>query len=200
LLFTVQYTANQASGSMTTTVRSTGAVVLGDGEFNECISLGHFTVNGTGQRGHGHRLVTIPPGTTVFTVGGFTTAPAAQNVNNHRITAVPVPAIWMNDGSGSPPVQPTRTITVVGTNSIVPSAANTPTSLAITFPPGSFPADQGNPTIMVTPNTTVPGTTTGVNGWAATSPTPTGFLLWVNRGNTTSTSLFWTATLIVPNV
>ncbi|UJQ87156.1 minor tail protein [Arthrobacter phage BaileyBlu] len=78
--------------------------------------------------------------------------------------------------------------TYSGSDSITPSAANTPTSKNITFPAGRFSSP---PTVMVTPSTTVPGST--VTGWAATDITATGAKLWVTRTNTTNTTLNWIA-------
>ena len=75
-----------------------------------------------------------------------------------------------------------------GQQSVVPSAANVPTSVAVTFPLGRFTAP---PNVVVGLNTTVPGTI--ALAVAATSVTATGFLLWVTRTNTTSTSTFWIA-------
>jgi hypothetical protein len=72
---------------------------------------------------------------------------------------------------------------VTGTISIVPSAANTPTSGVF-----SYPALDG--TVFrsyVSANTAVPGTT--VLGVSATVPTSTSVTVYVSRTNTTSTSI-----------
>lgn len=75
-----------------------------------------------------------------------------------------------------------------GNTIITPSAANTPTSKAITFPAGQF---TNAPTLMITLSSTVPGTT--VTGIGTSSVTNTGALLWVTRTNTTNTSINWAA-------
>jgi hypothetical protein len=74
-----------------------------------------------------------------------------------------------------------------GTVSITPTAANTPTSVAVTFP---RPFRATVRAVQVTPNTTVAGTV--VTGWGATGLTATGFTAWVTRASTASTDLFWT--------
>ena len=78
--------------------------------------------------------------------------------------------------------------TTSGTDSITPSAANTPTSKTISFPAGFFTAA---PNVMLTLSTSVPGT--GATGIAATNVTATGFTAWITRTNTTTTSFFWMA-------
>lgn len=70
---------------------------------------------------------------------------------------------------------------------ITPSAANTPTYKTISFGK-TFPVV---PTVVVTPNSTVAGTT--VTGWAVTDVTTTNCKIWVTRGNTTDTGIQWIA-------
>jgi hypothetical protein len=74
-----------------------------------------------------------------------------------------------------------------GTESITPSAANTPTSKVLTFPEPFSAA----PNVTVTPNSAVPGTV--VTGWAVTGISTTQCTLWVTRTNTTATILQWIA-------
>ncbi|USK72611.1 hypothetical protein [Peribacillus asahii] len=74
-----------------------------------------------------------------------------------------------------------------GSVTITPTAANEPTSASISFGK-TFPS---NPTVMVTPNTTVPGKT--VTGWGMSGVSETGCTLWVTRTNTSATSLHWVA-------
>ena len=74
-----------------------------------------------------------------------------------------------------------------GNISLVPSAANTPTSLILTF-------DQqfsGQPDIVVSANTQVPGT--AVTGVGTTNRSKTGCTIWVTRTNTTETNINWIA-------
>lgn len=76
---------------------------------------------------------------------------------------------------------------IVGTTSITPSAANTPTSRTITFPRtlvGTTFACQ------ITANSSVPGTTMLGVGYTAVSAT--GVTLWLTRSNTTTTTLSYT--------
>ena len=74
-----------------------------------------------------------------------------------------------------------------GSVRITPSAANTPTSVNITFEkPFS-----GTPTVIATPYTSVPGTT--VTGVAVNGASATGCTLWVTRTNTTETVIHWIA-------
>lgn len=75
-----------------------------------------------------------------------------------------------------------------GTATITPSAANTPTSLDITF----NKAFSGVPTVIVTPRTSVPGTT--VLGVGVSAVTATGCKIWVTRTNVTDTIVNWIAT------
>jgi hypothetical protein len=74
-----------------------------------------------------------------------------------------------------------------GRVSITPSAANTPTSKAVTFPVG-FSAV---PFVLVSPITSVPATT--VTGWSCATPSATAVTVYVTRTNTTATALFWIA-------
>lgn len=72
-----------------------------------------------------------------------------------------------------------------GTVSITPSAANTPTSAAVTglnVQGGSFVA-------FVTANTSVPGSQ--VTGVGYSSLTSTGLTVWLTRTNTTATNVTW---------
>lgn len=74
-----------------------------------------------------------------------------------------------------------------GRVTITPSAANTATSIAVTFPTGLFSA---SPEVMVTPYTTAGA---AVTACSASSITATGCLIWLTRTNTTPTILGWTA-------
>lgn len=74
-----------------------------------------------------------------------------------------------------------------GNISITPSAANTPTSKAITFKK-EF---SGSPDIIATPHTSVPGTT--LLGVGTASRSTTGCTIWVTRTNTTDTTVNWIA-------
>lgn len=75
-----------------------------------------------------------------------------------------------------------------GSARITPSAANTPTSMKITFPK-EF---SGTPTVVVSSSTSVPGT--AVLGVGVNAITKTGCTLWVTRSNTTETVVSWIAT------
>lgn len=75
-----------------------------------------------------------------------------------------------------------------GKVTVTPSAPNTPTSLAITFPAGRFTAP---PAVVVTADTTSPGTQ--VVAVAVSSVTTGGCVIIVNRVNTTPTGCFWIA-------
>lgn len=77
-----------------------------------------------------------------------------------------------------------------GRETIVPSAANTPTSKTITFGKTFIAA----PNVVVTTESTVPGTI--VTGVGVTDITTTGCKLWVTRTNTTQTIVNWIATSI----
>jgi hypothetical protein len=72
---------------------------------------------------------------------------------------------------------------VVGTATVTPSAANTPTGLAITYPALTGTTFFG----FVTANTGVPGTT--VTGVSIINVTATGATVIVTRTNTTATIL-----------
>ena len=74
-----------------------------------------------------------------------------------------------------------------GKATITPSAANTPTSVDVTFPK----AFSGTPTVIVSPATAVPGTT--VIGAGVNSVSSTGCKIWVTRINTTNTVVNWIA-------
>ena len=74
-----------------------------------------------------------------------------------------------------------------GSVTIKPSAANTPTPADVTF----AKAFSGTPTVIVTPATSVPGTT--VLGAGVNSVTATGCKIWTTRTNTTDTVINWIA-------
>jgi (2Fe-2S) ferredoxin len=74
-----------------------------------------------------------------------------------------------------------------GSVTITPSAANTPTSINVTFPKAYATA----PIVMVTANTTVPGST--VTGVGVSGITTTGCTIWVTRTNTSATAVLWQA-------
>ena len=75
-----------------------------------------------------------------------------------------------------------------GSVSITPSAANTPTAAAVSW------SLRKKPTVVVTPQTGVPGTL--VLGCGASSITKTGADIWVTRTNTTATIVHYVATCI----
>lgn len=77
-----------------------------------------------------------------------------------------------------------------GKVSITPSAANTPTSAAVTFPAGRF-LNAANMAVSLGINSSVPGTV--VTGCGVTNVTTTGCTIWVTRTSTTLTDIFWTA-------
>ena len=81
---------------------------------------------------------------------------------------------------------PYRVLT--GMVSIVPSAANTPTYVDVTFPAGRFSAA---PVVQVTPSTGAPGTL--VTGVGVVNVTTTGCRIYLTRTNTGSTGVYWTA-------
>lgn len=74
-----------------------------------------------------------------------------------------------------------------GSVTIKPTAANTPTSADVTFPK----AFSGTPTVIVTPATSVPGTT--VVGAGVNTVSATGCKIWTTRTNTTDTVINWIA-------
>ncbi|WP_426353643.1 pyocin knob domain-containing protein [Exiguobacterium sp. R-39] len=74
-----------------------------------------------------------------------------------------------------------------GSLSITPSAANVPTGVNITFPTPF----KKMPTVIVSANTTVPGSS--VTGVAAFSASTTGCTIYVTRTNTSSTGVNWVA-------
>ncbi|MDX3175190.1 hypothetical protein PV382_23355 [Streptomyces scabiei] len=81
---------------------------------------------------------------------------------------------------------------VTGTVSITPSAAHTPTSALVTYPAVAGSTFRG----YATAQTTVPGVRTpagaaGVTGVSVSSVTSTSMLVWVNRENTTATTIHW---------
>lgn len=75
---------------------------------------------------------------------------------------------------------------------IKPSAANTPTGAAVTFPDGKFDGEfDQKPYVTATPKTAAPGTIVlgvGVNGVSAS-----GCTIWVTRTNTTETGVDYVA-------
>lgn len=76
----------------------------------------------------------------------------------------------------------------VGTVNITPTAANTPTSVSVTFPEGLF---NTAPTITVTPHTSAPGT--AVLGVAISNRTKTGCDIVLTRTNIIETTISWQA-------
>ena len=74
-----------------------------------------------------------------------------------------------------------------GVITIIPSAANTPTSRIVAFDK-EF---SGSPVITASPHTSVPGTT--VLGVSTAERSSTGFTMWLTRANTTETSINWIA-------
>ena len=74
-----------------------------------------------------------------------------------------------------------------GTVSITPSASDTPTSKVVTFV-SEFP---GNPAVILTPQTAVPGT--AVLGVGTSDRSTGGITVWATRTNTTATVVHWLA-------
>ena len=74
-----------------------------------------------------------------------------------------------------------------GETSVTPTAANTPTSKAVSF----STSYTDNPIVMVTMLSTAPGTS--VTGVAAGNISTTSFNAYVTRTNTTSTTVMWVA-------
>lgn len=72
-----------------------------------------------------------------------------------------------------------------GTTNITPSAANTPTSAAVT----GLNVDGASLMALVSANTSVPGTQ--VTGVSFNNLTSTGLTLWLTRTNTTTTTVNW---------
>lgn len=70
--------------------------------------------------------------------------------------------------------------------SITPSAANTPTSKAVTWS-----AMDGTPVVVTSANTSVPGTS--VTGTGSTSISSTGATIWLTRNNTNNTTVNYIA-------
>ena len=81
---------------------------------------------------------------------------------------------------------PYRVLT--GTVSIVPSAANTPTSVAVTFPAGRFTA---TPIVVAIPHTSAPGTQ--VTGVGISDRSASGCTIVGTRTSTTSFTVGWIA-------
>ena len=119
------------------------------------------------------KRVTLTIGTdgTITTPGGLSVAGAAAFTGNATF-------------SGS--VKAAKFIQV-GTVTITPEAANTPTSAEVKFPT-AFP---GVPKVFVTANTSVPGT--AVTGVAANNVSATGCTIWLTRTNVTATGVWWVA-------
>lgn len=86
--------------------------------------------------------------------------------------------------------QDRQLITAYGQITITPSAANTVTSGAISFPAGRFPS---TPQVQVTAATTVPGSQ--VLGVGVSGVSTTGATIYVDRNNTTATVINWFAYL-----
>ena len=102
----------------------------------------------------------------------------------------PARMILTTDAGGSQPVASVEAILrsdnwAIGTTSITPSAANTPTSAGITGLNLKGSTFFG----YATAATSVPGT--GVTGVGITAYTATGATLWVTRTNTTATVVNW---------
>lgn len=79
-------------------------------------------------------------------------------------------------------------VIAIGTVSIVPTAANTPAYVDVTFPAGRFSAA---PAVQVTASTGAPGTI--VTGVGVINVTSTGCRIYLTRTNTASTGVYWTA-------
>lgn len=117
----------------------------------------------------------------------LTTAPTGKNANSIEMLS------QLSDGSSGPVTKMHSDLAVdgllsagnvqVGSVNITPSAANTPTSKAITFGPLTGTNFFG----LVSAATTVPGTT--VTGVGVTGVTSTGATIWVTRTNTTQTTV-----------
>ena len=90
----------------------------------------------------------------------------------------------------NPTAQARLPVIASGSVQITPTAANTPTSAAVTFPAGRFSAA---PVVMVTAYTAAPGTV--VTGVAYSDVTSTGCLIWLTRAGTSATTVRWVAVL-----
>lgn len=75
-----------------------------------------------------------------------------------------------------------------GTASITPTAANTPTSVAVTFPAGRFTA---TPIVVAIPHTSAPGTQ--VTGVGISGRSASGCTIYGTRTNTTGFEVGWIA-------
>jgi hypothetical protein len=128
----------------------------------------------------------VPGDATAGVVGaGFLAGPAGPDVGGTGAlwrAGDPVTAAKLNSSAAPGGVLQTGTVT------ITPSSANTPTSLAVTFPTAFVSAPSA---VVLTPVDDKVGGQ--VTGWSATSITATGFLAWVCRTNTTATVLQWVA-------
>jgi len=95
---------------------------------------------------------------------------------------------WLEDGLVEISTTP---IIANGSQAIVP-VANTPTSVAITFPVGRFTSP---PAVVTTADTQSAGVT--FRGCSASGVTAAGCLLWLTRTNTQNTVIRWLAVEMV---
>jgi hypothetical protein len=119
---------------------------------------------------------------------------AARDADLVGLGALDVAFAWLKDKAaitywtGSAWANVTRA-TQRGTDSITPSAANTPTKKTINLTAGMFTTP---PHIDLTLITTVPGST--VTGISVDNVGASSFDVWLTRTNTTATGFQWMAT------
>lgn len=132
------------------------------------------------------RLQVLPPASTSSAL--FIQADAAHTGNLVRVSRNSVDYFKV-DASGNTNAAGILTAgnIAAGRVTITPSAANTPTSLAVT----GLTLTGTNIRVVATPSTTVPGSS--VLGVGVTGATNTGFTLWLTRTNTTATAVDWIA-------
>ena len=85
---------------------------------------------------------------------------------------------------GAPPARPVAS----GSFVLSPSAADTNTTLAVTFPVGRFSVP---PIVSITPGTGI--ASYGITWWISGAPTTTGFTAVMRRSTTTATTFYWVA-------
>jgi hypothetical protein len=157
-------------------------------------SESHFTVESGVATLSQSRLQVSAAASALSTIYGE--APTGHTGNMLRLTRGTTDMLRV-DKDGNTAVTGTLTAgnILTGTVSITPSAAHTPTSALITFPtPLTGTVFRG----FATASTTVPGSRVdatpsafGVTGVSVSSVTSTSMLVWVNRENTTATTVNW---------
>ncbi|MEU9405027.1 hypothetical protein AB0E08_04865 [Streptomyces sp. NPDC048281] len=151
-------------------------------------------------------LVQVPANITydtdAFQYSDFTLTSGSVGASDHRallilesIYAGATPYVYVQGENSTPcnfDVLGTLTSSNIawGTVSITPSAANTPTSAAVT----GLSVRGSTLLAWTSPQTSVPGTTsgnTGVTGTSYNNLTSSGLTVWLNRQNTTTTGVNW---------